>query len=896
MLAADQTDHRTAATDSFCWSCGVPDPIGDSCGSCGATARPRPVPRSELIGATATIRQRLRNRSGIVVAETPTSALLAFPDASVSEAPKEKLNAIGKVKKVARSSAWTLANASRAIKPSDPRKFDELVSSFIITLAGRSVDEARAFALDALDADCPAWLDKIPLTTTERDFLFASYQCDRGNRALALERLLRLPEDRYPTKDLVFLRCLGAIQADVTLHAEVCRQLQPFGDRSIAQALLSTISGADLDDESWLRTASTVLGKADPSAQVNFPRALATRFIGAIEADSPVPDGSWGLGPEARLFQLADTSRSGGPPPEVSLSDLQGAPDSLLDDAIELGALKVSLAEREHGLAKYVLARTDPEVLAHDDLVELNYETEIARRAFLRSDGASLESLAKSQATDQLKVLDCLRAGDFQRAIDEIAIFGGQNRDKVESIAQCLARGSIDDASNEVLTDGTAWPVLAPLLPEDPSALNGLSASRPALGGIAAWRALSGSVSRLWSWDWEGARVEAKRCLLVASDEHTRDEALNLIACAEWQLGDDADAIAALSSALEGNYTEGLQVNIGVVAAALEPRLAGEHLGRLAAHAPTLGMRAAAASRALELWYADPDPWDDADGQHALPKALRDALRQLVGSDIDEGSFVRFARTMSRWDEDWLGGADSLSGSPFEGSVAASVYQAKARDFKEFVKTLAGVVSREDPQKWAIEERDNLVGSAIAALNPDEANPAAASFGLVLIEGDLPMEARVYIELVVFTVVGVCNGIDPKEGEPQERFLDLVVQARARIGEVPADKQDRSGELLDYATSTMVRSIVAARANQYDQVVELYNGLLSRLQGVPSHQINRSAVRSGTQSAADFLSDTARVLERFISYIPDQDFRKQLTEFRDEVRQLLTAFNRLRGT
>ena len=52
--------------------------------------------------------------------------------------------------------------------------------------------------------------------------------------------------------------------------------------------------------------------------------------------------------------------------------------------------------------------------------------------------------------------------------------------------------------------------------------------------GNAEWLTLSGAVSRLWDWDWEGAAVEAKHCLLVARDEHTRDEALNLIACAEW--------------------------------------------------------------------------------------------------------------------------------------------------------------------------------------------------------------------------------------------------------------------------------------------------------------------------------------------------------------------------
>jgi hypothetical protein len=336
-------------------------------------------------------------------------------------------------------------------------------------------------------------------------------------------------------------------------------------------------------------------------------------------------------------------------------------------------------------------------------------------------------------------------------------------------------------------------------------------------------------------------------------------------------------------------------VNIGVVAAGLEPRLAGQHLGKLAAQAPTLGMRVAAASRALDLWYADPDPWETEDGEHALPAELREALRQLVRSDIDEAAFVRFARTMSRWDEDWLAAEDCLGVSPFAGSAAANVYQAKARDFESFVKALAGVLGRDDPPAWASEERDGLVGSAIAALNPDDANPIAASFGLVLIDNDLPMEAGVHIDLVAFTVVAVCQGIDPEEGEPKERFIDMVAQARSRIGEVGADEQERSGKILDFAASTVARSIAAARAHQYDQVVDLYNDVVFKVRGVPSYQINKSAVRGATQPAVGFLSDTIRMLERLIGLIPNDEFRNQLAEFRNSARELLTAFDRVRG-
>jgi hypothetical protein len=896
MLTADDLDRHTAAPEGFCWSCGVPDPGTDTCASCGVSTRPRPAPHSGLIGATASVRQRLRTRTGLVVGETPASVLLALPDAGVTEVSRDKLGDLAAASNGSRSSAWTLVSGSRRMTPNDRRKFDDLIKSFVLALVDRSIDETRGFALDALDADCPAWLDKIHLTTSERDFLFASYQADRGNTGVALERLLRLPVDRYPTKDVVFLRCLGAIQADVTAHEGVRQHLQAFPDRPIAQSVLSLLDDGDLSDEVWIRSADFVLERATAAEDLPLPRALAETFVGSLARDEALPQGIEDLGPEARLFALANGMRSGGHTPTVSLLDLRGAPESLVDEAIEHGVLTVGPAERDQSLAKYVLARTDPDLLVHDDLVNLHYETELARRAFLHGDREALDSLPGTTTTAQLKVLDDLRSGDPAHALGAIDAFDGQTRAKVESVARSLEQRSLAATSNEVLTDGTIWPILASLLPEDTLELNSLSAERPALRGIVTWRALSAAVERLWGWDWEGAAVEAKRCLLVARDEHTRDEALNLIACAEWQQGDDADAIAALSSAMEGKYTEGLQVNLGVVAASLDPHLAGEQLGKLALQAPTLALRASAASRALDLWYADPDPWDTAEGKHSLPQELREALRQLVRSDIDEPSFVRFVRTMANWDDAWLGAEGSLADSHYAGTAAATVYQAKARDFEAFVKALAGVVASPEAPEWATEERDGLVGSAIASLNPEDHDPIAASFGLLLIDNSLPMSAGQWVDLVAFTIVAICSGIDPSEGEPKERFVDLVAQARGRILEIDAEQQGRSTEILDFAISAVIRSVAAARAHQYDQVVDVYNDLSSRLRGVPKARINRAAVRSGTQPAVDFLRDTAQTVDRLVPLVPEPEFKGQLAEFRSQVGTLLTAFNRLRGS
>ena len=380
-------------------------------------------------------------------------------------------------------------------------------------------------------------------------------------------------------------------------------------------------------------------------------------------------------------------------------------------------------------------------------------------------------------------------------------LFEGQARSKVESIARSLERGSIEAASNEVLTDGTTWPILAPLLPEDTSALNALSDERPALRGVAAWRALSGAVSKLWDWDWEGAVVEAKRCLLVARDEQTRDEALNLIACAEWQLGDDADAIAALSlpwraptRRAAGEHRRRRRVRSSLASP-------GEHLGSSRCKAPTLALRVAAASRALELWYADPDPWDTEEGEHAFPLELRDALRELVRSDIDEAVFVRFRRTMSRWDEDWLATEASLERQPVRRVRRGVRLPGEGSGLREFVKTLAGVVGagRSAGVGHRGARRPRRLGDR--RLRPEATRTRwLLRSGSVLIDNGLPDGGgRLHRPRGFHGRRRSARGSIPRRGNRRSGSSTWSRRPATGSARSPTDEQERSGKLLDFA-------------------------------------------------------------------------------------------------
>ena len=82
---------------------------------------------------------------------------------------------------------------------------------------------------------------------------------------------------------------------------------------------------------------------------------------------------------------------------------------------------------------------------------------------------------------------------------------------------------------------------------------------------------LRNSFDHLLAGEWEEATDKAREVLRLTDDESLRDEALNLVACGYWQIGEDQKSIAALETALEGEYNSALQVNIGIVAQHLDP-------------------------------------------------------------------------------------------------------------------------------------------------------------------------------------------------------------------------------------------------------------------------------------------------------------------------------------
>ena len=241
--------------------------------------------------------------------------------------------------------------------------------------------------------------------------------------------------------------------------------------------LCRRLRGERISDALWrdFLQASRSDRPADPAAE-------ADQLVAALSQGELPADSRFDLGGSVKQFAFAAAVRGGVRPPTLDPASLGGAPMSFLDDAIDARAIDPgSLASLTTQPRRYAQARMDPMAPKEADLEALGFHDERARRAYERGDRATLQELPQSPVTRRLLALDALREGDAGSARQVIGDFGGEHREILGSLLGCLETGSLEDADPRLLEDGTAWPVLAKLLPQDLSALADLASSQPSI-------------------------------------------------------------------------------------------------------------------------------------------------------------------------------------------------------------------------------------------------------------------------------------------------------------------------------------------------------------------------------------------------------------------------------
>jgi hypothetical protein len=886
------TSGALVRTTTFCWSCGLAEPSSPFCGSCGISTLTPTVRRSAVIGQVFRIRRGLRRRRAIAIQEEPSRAILLLNGSGSVEMTGGQLGSAEPTTYGAGNSlsrAWPLILAAKAV---DGGQETAAWSSSALREAAReltkTVDEGRLLAMDALAAGMTNEVEWLPLSASERTWLIAADFAARGNVDQALEHMSRLPFDRYPGKELIVARCWPAVMGGGFDRHMMAEHLAPFRNRSATADLLFRLLTDDVSDLQSLRSGVHGLLDLLRLAPDSHPRRRAESLVesvnhGGVKLGSDISD----FGPRASaLAALANAKGVGPVPSRVDVPAILRESPSVRDDLFDAGLIspeQLADVPRLEAIALY--ARIAPSELTDEEVEETGIQEEKARRAFLARDRRKLESLPEGPVRQRFLLLDDLRGGKIDGFEGSSGFLLPAERTTASALAAWLRAGS-EPVPPKLIGDPSTW--------ETFGAASGLSlpTAAPRLEEFKVWLELRQSRAALYDWNWTEALERAKACLRVASDEAVRDEALNIVACAHWMMGNDEAAIQALKQALEGMYTDGLQANIGVVAAGLEPHTAAEHLGQLALTAPTLKLRVAAAMRALALWTITRERWETEEDSEELPATLRQALRALVIEPIHIDQFRQIVRLLANWDPEWLKDADSLEESPHGQSIEAELFVALAEALPKFVKVLAAALGRSDAE-WLAEERDRMVDSALASLVTDSPTMGAAFFGIEIIRAKVPLEIERRIPLTAFAVAAVADNIDPSRGEPKDEFLDMLISAKNELDSVPEDDGDRVRGPLSYAFERLAAVYGVARIEQYNQVVDAYNRIIARLSGVARWNVNRSVVRDATDPLLRFCDDTVQLMGKLLPYVEDGELRSGLEELRANAQDLGNAIRSL---
>lgn len=550
-------------------------------------------------------------------------------------------------------------------------------------------------------------------------------------------------------------------------------------------------------------------------------------------------------------------------------------PVELLDDLLDAGAVlhPSSLAALDGDARRYLRARTSPEALTEADLTILHFESELVRRLLERGGPLTARSIDNLSPEQQSAVL-LARDGHVDAHMAQLL---GSSR---ASLSGFLANPTADTLSDDFLTDPSLWRLVEGRLP--PDAANWTAPDGSRRKAFLAWSALQRSVKHLFAADWTGASDAARQVLSLSKDETLRDEALNVMACAAWQVGNGEAARAALEGALSGRRNPALQVNLGVVAATADPKVAALEYVRLSQEGEPLALRTAAALRAAAIWLGDDSEWRKSTGDR-MPDAIRDGLRRLVVDQLDSDTFRSVVALLAAHDSEWLATGNRLARSPHANSVAARVYLARAAGPDQLLDALSTALRDSTPEQWVVEMRDDIVNEAIALVEADFKAPAGM-FLLAVFDKVVPITPQQRATLVPLLVLHLCGHIDPAESDLNDRFEAALASA---------EKEALShglGNALDEHYATAWARLASVRVmfsiNAMRSMIEAYNRLVDEMRGIPAHRLDRQAVRAAFEPIRAANADLERSLQRLPQRRLDEPVVSAIRSLLDDARKL----------
>ena len=289
--------------------------------------------------------------------------------------------------------------------------------------------------------------------------------------------------------------------------------------------------------------------------------------------------------------------------------------------------------------------------VADEELRLAGFTAELARRAFLAGDGTLLGELdANDPAVAHYRALLAYRR---KRDTAGMAAIRPADRQLVGAL-DALREAGPDGRRTvpaDIAGDPSTWTLL-----RDYAYRGELSIEddvRRDCPAFAAWLDLCRTQRLVFEARWDAVVLSGRSLLTSTASEALQDEAQNMMAFAEWQLGHPDEALRVLDQALAGQFTNGLVVNAALVAAQLGCLRAFPYLDRALRLATDPRVRQGAVTRAIACWVADPTVTE-------YPQALAGIVREALRTPQTDDTFFHELVQLSFFqDRQWLAGREA---------------------------------------------------------------------------------------------------------------------------------------------------------------------------------------------------------------------------------------------
>jgi hypothetical protein len=738
-------------------------------------------------------------------------------------------------------------------------------------------DAARIYANSAMRAGQYGLAQNSGLSQSELQWLkMRAFSAD-GNWKSALAAALNLQRDRYPDRVEIIVKAI---------LIDGLGQIDPRSSEAIAiREIPSGFLGAALAKALVMHLPLTNIPEAVADVHTLFPKLMGPAtadWIAWLSRTSEAPHES--LSETQNVYESAVFTSAISAPDEVSWNELltlkQGFP-TIVDDLIDATTVNIDMpasinsdsSQTLEDSALYLLARIRPNDLTDAQLSTVAHEWEIARRSYLADDDIALREMGDSTAADHYRALLSLRKG----VISDDHKFRC-NTELLNEIVKSVRSSHFNKVS---LSDPTVWGTFHELIDEQTAAEDPRNAPK--------WH-LRNAVAHIFQWDWDEAARSARYVLRESQDESARDEALNVLAFAHYQEGADDQSIQALGKALQDDYSANLQANMGIVAEHLDPTSAAEHLGRLAADAPSSELRLAAARRAYGIWNSSLPAWEPDSEAIALPTKLRDVFRKLANESTPLDDHCRTMRILASLDSTWLAQATNTDGSPHASTWEHKMYVAKAGDEPDkFLSTLTKAITTIPDSEWMRMERDAFVdelrGLVFEAIRDEADTIGPALYAWAAIKEGLPMAPVDEVIITSGAILSLLTKLEQEDHAPSDKLLKLLKKAdNIWSDQLDADQQEHTKLVLDAAFDSYARvwgnACVAGYNQALDQVREIVEFLstLSRIKWSEVHKVTRPIRRHLLEMAEEM--GKAQAITR------DGERKEWISELADKCRQL----------